>query len=89
MVKHIKKNYAKDGKLTDREKSIAYATAWKHHNEEKLPIISPGLEMPDMAIVKNRVKKKIDKKWEELKDTHRLHQEEIKYHSIKILKSTI
>ena len=34
MVKHIKKNYAKDGKLTDREKSIAYATAWKHHNEE-------------------------------------------------------
>ena len=166
MVKHIKKNYAKDGKLTKREKSIAYATAWKHHNEEvdntfmkkradqltpkekhranqqykqrardeikrkmalkkkgiqevkfpkdydppkswskppsgkelnkmakyyakqdkkikegKLPIISPGLEMPDMAIVKNRVKKKIDKKWEELKDTHRLHQEEIEYHS--------
>ena len=34
MVKHIKKNYAKDGKLTDKEKSIAYATAWKHHNEE-------------------------------------------------------
>ena len=29
MVKHIKKSYAKDGKLTDREKSIAYATAWK------------------------------------------------------------
>jgi len=34
MVKHIKKSYSKDGKLTDREKSIAYATAWKHHNEE-------------------------------------------------------
>ena len=34
MVKHIKKAYSKDGKLTDREKSIAYATAWKHHNEE-------------------------------------------------------
>jgi len=29
MVKHIKKGYARDGKLTDREKSIAYATAWK------------------------------------------------------------
>lgn len=29
MVKHIKKGYAKDGKLTDKEKSIAYATAWK------------------------------------------------------------
>ncbi len=34
MVKHIKKSYAKDGKLTDREKSIAYATAWKHHNKK-------------------------------------------------------
>ena len=29
MVKHIKAGYAKDGKLTDKEKSIAYATAWK------------------------------------------------------------
>lgn len=29
MVKHIKKGYAKDGDLTDKEKSIAYATAWK------------------------------------------------------------
>jgi hypothetical protein len=34
MVKHIKKSYAKDGKLTKKEKSIAYATAWKHYNEE-------------------------------------------------------
>jgi len=34
MVKHIKKAYAKDGKLTKKEKSIAYATAWKHYNEE-------------------------------------------------------
>jgi hypothetical protein len=30
MVKHIKKSYASDGELTDKEKSIAYATAWKH-----------------------------------------------------------
>jgi hypothetical protein len=29
MVKHIKKGYAQDGKLSDREKGIAYATAWK------------------------------------------------------------
>lgn len=29
MVKHIKAGYAKDGKLTDKEKAIAYATAWK------------------------------------------------------------
>ena len=33
MIKHIKKGYAKDGKLTDKEKSIAYATAWKAKNE--------------------------------------------------------
>ena len=36
MVKHIKKGYAKDGKLTDKEKSIAYATAWKSHNKSKV-----------------------------------------------------
>jgi hypothetical protein len=35
MVKHIKKGYAKDGKLTDREKGIAYATAWKQHNKNE------------------------------------------------------
>jgi hypothetical protein len=34
MVKHIKKGYAKDGKLSDKERSIAYATAWKAHNKE-------------------------------------------------------
>ena len=33
MVKHIKKGYAKDGKLSNKEKSIAYATAWKAHNK--------------------------------------------------------
>ena len=36
MVKHIKKGYADDGKLTDKEKSIAYATAWKAHNNESI-----------------------------------------------------
>ena len=35
MVKHIKKGYADDGKLTKKEKSIAYATAWKAHNKEE------------------------------------------------------
>ena len=34
MVKHIKKGYSKDG-LTAKEKSIAYATAWKAKNREK------------------------------------------------------
>ena len=35
MVKHIKKAYKKDGKLTDDEKSIAYATAWKNYNKKE------------------------------------------------------
>lgn len=34
MVKHIKKGYSKGG-LTDKEKSIAYATAWKAKNKAK------------------------------------------------------
>lgn len=33
MVKHIKQGYAKDGKLTDKEKAIAYATTWAAHNK--------------------------------------------------------
>jgi hypothetical protein len=32
MVRHIKQGYARDGKLTPKEKSIAFATAWKAHN---------------------------------------------------------
>ena len=36
MVKHIKKSYKKDGKLSDDEKSIAYATAWKNYNKEEV-----------------------------------------------------
>jgi len=36
MVKHIKKGYAKDGKLSDKEKSIAFATAWKAKKAGKL-----------------------------------------------------
>jgi len=35
MIKHIKKRYAKDGELTDNEKSIAYATAWKDYNKDR------------------------------------------------------
>ena len=35
IVKHIKKAYKKDGKLTDDEKSIAYATAWKNYNKKE------------------------------------------------------
>ena len=32
MVRHIKQGYARDGKLTPKEKGIAFATAWKAHN---------------------------------------------------------
>ena len=35
MIKHIKRSYAKDGKLTKDEQSIADATAWKHKNKNK------------------------------------------------------
>ena len=35
MVKHIKKGYADDGKLTDVEKSKAYGAAWKAHNKNE------------------------------------------------------
>jgi hypothetical protein len=35
MVKHIKQGYAKDGELTDKERGIAYATAWKQHNKNE------------------------------------------------------
>jgi len=45
MVKHIKKGYANSGKLTDREKGIAYATAWKQHNKEKNESVNTGDNM--------------------------------------------
>jgi hypothetical protein len=46
MVKHIKKGYAKDGELTDKEKSIAYATAWKQHNKNES--INTGEDMRNL-----------------------------------------
>ena len=36
LVKNIKAGYAKDGHLTDKEKAIAYATAWKAHRQGKV-----------------------------------------------------
>jgi hypothetical protein len=46
MVKHVKKGYAKDGNLTDKEKGIAYATAWKQHNKDKNESVdNPGEDM--------------------------------------------
>jgi len=36
MVKHIKANYSKDGKLTTKEKVIAFATAWKNKKKKHM-----------------------------------------------------
>ena len=62
MVKHIKKSYKKDGKLTDDEKSIAYATAWKNYNKEEVVLekdLNPSIEL---AKIKLEKKKKEDAK---------------------------
>ena len=62
MVKHIKKGYARDGKLSDKEKSIAYATAWKAHNagrvEEALKLDAPqqAWSKPEMQDYLTRIK---------------------------------
>ncbi len=50
MVKHIKKGYAKDGKLTDKEKAIAYATTWAAHNKGQ---VEEGVEFKDAGKIKN------------------------------------
>ena len=42
MVKHIKKGYSKDGKLTDVEKRKAFGATWKAYNKGKL---DEGLNM--------------------------------------------
>ena len=54
MVKHIKQSYAKDGKLTPQEKSIAFATAWKAHNAGRV-------EEQDVA--EGKIKLSTDPNW--------------------------
>jgi len=44
MVKHIKKGYAKDGNLTNKEKAIAYATTWAAHKKGQ---VEEGVEFKD------------------------------------------
>jgi hypothetical protein len=60
MVKHIKKGYAKDGKVTPKEKGIAYATAWKAHNKGKLAesVIYEGGD-PQLDHILNRFKNEV------------------------------
>lgn len=50
LVKSIKAGYAKDGKLTKKEKGIAYATAWKAHNKGQ---VEEGVEFKDAGKIKN------------------------------------
>ena len=61
MVKHVKKSYSKDGKLTDKEKGIAYATAWKAKGkavkEETEKEKKHEDEKEDKALIKKEVKK--------------------------------
>lgn len=59
MVKHIKKGYSKGG-LTDKEKSIAYATAWKAKNKEtnEEVEIEEGMTMKDFKKQRSRQKQK-------------------------------
>jgi hypothetical protein len=56
MVKHIKKGYAKDGKLTKKEKSIAYATAWKQYNKEDFEIEEAKQTFPAKKVAKQMEK---------------------------------
>ena len=42
MIKHIKNSYKKKGGLSDEEKSIAYATAWKNYNKTQNESVQNG-----------------------------------------------
>ena len=66
MVKHIKKSYASDGKLTEKEKAIAYATAWKHANKTKKE--GYGMEDEDEKKMSKASKKKHEKGEKEMKE---------------------
>jgi hypothetical protein len=68
MVKHIKKGYAKDGKLSKKEKGIAYATAWKAHNKGQ---VEEGTNFGDT--IKNSEGKMTKVKVTEGKDAIRNH----------------
>lgn len=71
MVKHIKAGYSKDGKLTDKEKSIAYATAWKAKNKNMEEGITAEQVMAE--IKKNLGEDKFNEVnegvWNSIKDT--------------------
>jgi hypothetical protein len=63
MVKHVKKGYAKDGKLTPQEKSIAYATAWKAHKAGKVEEAVNALRVLSLS---GMTAEQITEGWEEM-----------------------
>ena len=90
MIKHIKKNYAKDGKLTKDEKSIAYATAWKHKNKKeeydkskncgcgKDPCITYGKQIdPDCQVDEGKKLKKKEKSVQHATDVPNFPQDQV------------
>ena len=90
MIKHIKKNYAKDGKLTKDEKSIAYATAWKHKNKKeeydkskncgcgKNPCITYGKQIdPDCQVDEGKKIKKKEKSVQHATDVPNFPQDQV------------
>lgn len=68
MVKHIKAKYAKDG-LTNKEKAIAYATAWKSYkkNEEVEQIDEAPISLRGMTPAQIAAKKRAASKFRDIK----------------------
>ena len=60
MVKHIKQSLSKDGKLSDKDKAIAYATAWKAKKAGKVEEESTDKEDQKAEKAGKRVTKDIE-----------------------------
>jgi hypothetical protein len=60
MVKGIKKSLSKDGKLSDKDKAIAYATTWAAHNKGQVEEESTGKEDQRAERAGKRVAKDIE-----------------------------
>ena len=60
MVKHIKKSLSKDGKLSDKDKAIAYATTWKAKKAGKVEEESTDKEDQRAEHAGKRVAKDIE-----------------------------
>lgn len=85
MIKHIKKGYAKDGKLTPKEKAIAYATAWKAHKAGKVeeavaslkPLLDAGMTAQQISEGWDDMMAYVQKKGKEEKGTGKFDKKKI------------